>query len=358
MNVIRVNVPSGAYEARIEGGLVAEIGRHLLSLFSQQTRMMVITDRNVGKLYGDKVVESLIGAGYDFRIFQLPAGEMQKSLAAVAQLFDVLLMMGIDRSSAIIALGGGVVGDLVGFVAATFMRGIPFVHVPTSLLAQVDSSIGGKVGVNHPVVKNLVGIFYQPALVLADPQTLYTLPNEEYVAGLGEVVKYGMIHNAQLFSYLEQRHDAVLSLEPKALEFVIATCVSSKAEIVAADEREKGLRAVLNFGHTVAHALEAATGYSKFRHGEAVAIGLVCESRLAVRLGLLSRDAEDRLSALLLWLGLPIKQEQVAPEHLLHLMLLDKKVSSGKMRFALPKAIGEATIVEAVRASDMSACLS
>lgn len=357
MNITKVNTPSAAYEVRISGGLIAEIGRHLQDLFPPQTRMMVITDRNVGKLYGDKVVESLIGAGFDFRIFQLPPGELQKSLATAAQLFDVLLLMGIDRSSALIALGGGVVGDLVGFVAATFMRGIPFVQVPTSLIAQVDSSVGGKVGVNHPMVKNLLGTFYQPALVLTDPQTLYTLPSEEYIAGLGEVVKYGMIRAPELFSYLEQHYGAVLSLEPRALEFVIGTCVASKAAVVAEDEREKGLRIILNFGHTVAHALEATTGYSKFRHGEAVAIGLVCESRLAVRLGLLPREVEERLSILLGRLGLPTKQELVAPEQLLQLMLLDKKVSAGKMKFALPKAIGEAIIVEAVQASDVLACL-
>ncbi|MDQ7778243.1 MAG: 3-dehydroquinate synthase [Planctomycetota bacterium] len=357
MKSLIVNAPSGAYEVRVENGLITEIGRHLTGILPTQTRIMVIADRNVGKLYGDKVVESLIGAGYDFRVFNIPPGEMQKSLGMYAQLFDVLLMMGIDRTSALVALGGGVVGDLVGFVAATFMRGVPFVQVPTSLLAQVDSSVGGKVAVNHPVVKNLVGTFYQPVVVLADPQVLYTLPNEEYVAGLGEVVKYGMIRSLELFAYLEQRHDAVLSLDPRALEHVVSTCIAIKADIVAADEREKGLRAILNFGHTVAHALEAATAYSKFRHGEAVAIGLMCETRLAVKLGLAAPEVEDRLGALLGWLGLPTKQSHVQPDQLVHLMLLDKKVSAGRMRFALPKAIGEAIVVDDVKTPDVLTAL-
>ena len=302
-------------------------------------RAIVITDDNVGPLWADR-----LGLG---PIVTLPSGEAHKSVATWASAVDAVLDEGIDRKTPIVALGGGVVGDLAGFVAASVLRGVPFVQVPTTLLAMVDSSVGGKVGVNHPRGKNLVGAFHQPRLVWAPLCTLATLPAEERVAGLGEVVKAALIADEDLLARLERDAEALAAGDVGALAPVVARCIAIKAAIVAQDEREGGVRAFLNAGHTVGHALEHATGYGTLRHGEAVALGLVAETRFAVRRGLCGDPGlPDRLVALLARLGLPTIPPDVAPERLLAAMQLDKKTAGDTLVVPVPARAGRMVLFD------------
>jgi 3-dehydroquinate synthase len=318
----------------------------------------VVTNPVVAGLYGETVKRSLAEAGFQVGEAQIPDGEEYKTLATVAGLYDAAFTGGLERGDAVLALGGGVVGDIAGFLAATYMRGVPFVQVPTTLLAQVDSSVGGKVGVNHPGGKNLIGAFYQPRFVLIDPDTLATLPSREVRAGLAEVIKYGVISDAGFFSWLEANIDRLLNLEPAALEHAIAASCRIKAAVVSADETEAGLRAILNFGHTVGHALEAVTGYQRFVHGEAVAIGMVAAARLAVRLGYFEPPGAERITGLVLRAGLPAEvPADVEPEILLETMRRDKKVAADRLTFVLPEAVGRVRVVRGVAAEDVLAVL-
>jgi 3-dehydroquinate synthase len=320
--------------------------------------MLVVTNPVVAGLYGEAVKRSLAEAGFQVGEAQIPDGEEYKTLATVAGLYDAAFTGGLERGDAVLALGGGVVGDIAGFLAATYMRGVPFVQVPTTLLAQVDSSVGGKVGVNHPGGKNLIGAFYQPRFVLIDPDTLATLPSREVRAGLAEVIKYGVISDAGFFSWLEANIDRLLNLEPAALEHAIAASCRIKAAVVSADETETGLRAILNFGHTVGHALEAVTGYQRFVHGEAVAIGMVAAARLAVRLGYFEPPGAERITGLVLRAGLPAEVPAgVVPGALLEAMRRDKKVVANRLTFVLPEAIGRVRVVRGVAAEEVLAVL-
>ncbi|HWX23049.1 MAG TPA: 3-dehydroquinate synthase [Candidatus Binatia bacterium] len=348
-----VNVPLGdrSYDIKIGTGLLNRLGRECARL-RLGTRCAVISDTHVAPRYGKQVQKALGAAGFAPVLLTVPAGETSKSLKSVQACYDRLAAQRLERKSFIVALGGGVVGDLAGFVAATYLRGIAFVQVPTTLLAQVDSSVGGKVGVNLRSGKNLVGSFYQPRLVLCDLDTLETLPMREYRAGLAEVIKYGIIYDATLFKQLERDLPKLLAREPTAVAAVVARCCEIKAEVVRQDETESGLRAILNFGHTVGHALEAISHYGKYLHGEAISLGQVAAARISTQvLGLPGRDA-DRIRGLFSRAGLPTEVNLSSTQrlNLLAAMKLDKKVSAGEIKFVLARRIGRVEIGQKVPA--------
>lgn len=341
MRIVKVPLGHRSYSIKVGGGLLSQLGTECAQLKLGQ-RCAVITDANVGRHFAKAAMKSLTASGFDPVLITVPAGEKSKRLAMVETCYDQLAAHRLERKSFIVALGGGVVGDLAGFVAATYLRGIPFVQVPTTLLAQVDSSVGGKTGVNLKSGKNLVGAFYQPQLVLCDLDALKTLPKREYLSGFGEIIKYGVIYDAILFAQLERNLPKLLQREPTILRNVIARCCEIKADVVGQDETESGLRAILNFGHTIGHAIENSSGYGKFLHGEAIAIGQVAAARLSENiLGLPSGDVE-RIRKLFVGAGLPvkIKLDSARRKKLFAAMKLDKKVSGGEIKFVLAQKIG------------------
>jgi len=341
MRIVQVSLGSRSYAIKVGDGLLARLGADCAQLKLGQ-RCAVITDSNVGKKLAKAALKSLAASGFQSVLITVPAGEKSKRLAMVEKCHDQLAAHRLERKSFIVALGGGVVGDLAGFVAATYLRGIPFVQVPTTLLAQVDSSVGGKTGVNLTAGKNLVGAFYQPKLVLCDLDALKTLPKREYLSGLAEVIKYGIIYDAILFAQLERDLPKLLQRDGPTLQAVIARCCEIKALVVGEDETESGLRAILNFGHTIGHAIENSSGYGKFLHGEAIAIGQVAAARLSQQvLGLPSSEVE-RIEKLFVQAGLPvkIKLDAARRKKLFTAMKLDKKVSGGEVTFVLAEKIG------------------
>jgi 3-dehydroquinate synthase len=352
MRDVRVSLGARSYLIRIGTGLLARLGTHCARL-GLSPRCAVITDTKVGPRYGAVALKSLTDAGFDPVLITVPAGETAKRLKSVQACYDQLAARRLERKSFIVALGGGVVGDLAGFVAATYLRGLAFVQVPTTLLAQVDSSVGGKVGVNLKAGKNLVGAFYQPRLVLCDLDTLQTLPDREYRAGLAEVIKYGIIYDAALFRRLERDLDAVRRKQTEVLTTVVARCCQIKAEVVGQDETESGLRAILNFGHTVGHALEAIAGYGRYLHGEAIAIGQVVAANLSAAVRGLSGAEVERVTRLFERAGLPVRVRLPAAQRarVLAAMRLDKKVSDGQIRFVLADRIGQVVWGQAVAPS-------
>ena len=344
---VHVDLGARAYPIVIGVGLLAEVGPRLAAA-GYRGRCALVTSERVGALYREPVAASLGRAGFSPVAVEIPDGEEHKNLAWLAVLYDRLLDAGIERRSPLIALGGGVVGDLAGFAASTLLRGLPLVQVPTTLLAQVDAAIGGKTGINHALGKNLIGAFHQPRLVVIDVATLRTLPRREFVAGLAEVIKYGVIRDAELFATLEARLEALLGLEEAVLVPVVAACCRHKAAVVAADEREEGgERAVLNFGHTVGHALEVLTEYRRLLHGEAVAIGMVAAARVSRALGLCDAATVERLERLVRRAGLPTAMpDDVTPPALALAMHTDKKTAAGRIRFVCVEAIGRTRLVE------------
>lgn len=351
---IRVELGSRSYLVRVGRGILPEIGALTRQLCPAPTAA-VITDSNVGPLYAGPVVASLERAGYGVRLVTVPAGDASKSLAQAAMLYDEMAAGRIERASPLIALGGGMVGDLTGFVAATWLRGVPFIQCPTTVEADVDASVGGKTGVNHPAGKNMVGAFYQPRLVLMDVGTLDTLDDRDFRAGLAESVKHGAIRDAEFFAWHERNADRILAREPEIVTELLARNVRIKAEVVSCDEREAGLRAILNFGHTIGHAVESLLRY-EWRHGECVAVGMVAAARLAARRSLMAPGDLERLVSLLRRLGLPTK----VPDHLdmariVDLTRLDKKVSAGKVRFVLVTDFGRTTVVDDVTPEEIRA---
>ena len=346
MKTIRVNLSSNSYNIYIDNGLLERVGDTLVKE-KAPCKTLLITDKNIEKVYGSIVMESLKRNKFDVRLVTLKPGEEQKTLETACILYDTCFDHKLDRNSLIVALGGGVVGDISGFVAATFMRGIPFIQVPTSLLAQVDSSIGGKVAVNHPKGKNMIGSFYQPKAVFVDTDTLSTLPAPELVAGLMEVIKYGVIKNAELFEYIEKSLYDILQFNHNALLKIIATSCQIKANVVEEDEKEKHLRAILNYGHTIGHAIETVTNYKKYRHGEAVAIGMLYATRIAIDMRLADNTVFERQLSLIKRLGLPL-QTGLKPEEIVKTLYADKKVIAGRLRFILPTKIGEVIISDQV----------
>jgi 3-dehydroquinate synthase len=355
---VDVQLGERSYTIEIGTGNLSALGQRA-DHWCQLTHAVIITDLHVEKPHAQAAAESLVAVGIEVDMLIVEAGEQSKSVDAAAGLWDKLLEVGADRKSVIVAVGGGVVGDLAGFVAATFARGLAFVQVPTTLLAQVDSSVGGKVGINLAGSKNMVGAFWQPAGVLIDTSTLATLKEREYRAGLAEVVKYGVILDADFFAYLEGHVTELTQREADVLEHVITRCCRLKADIVQNDEREQtGLRAMLNYGHTFCHALEAVTLYGQYLHGEAVAIGMLCASRLAERMGRVDQEFTARQHALLSKLGLPVAW----PAHLDHDAVLsamshDKKVEHGRLRFVLPTRMGHVELVDNVDVQHVRAAL-
>ena len=342
MRIVTVPLGTRSYEIKIGPNLLRALGRDCARL-KLGSRCAVISDRNVAPRFAKSVQLSLKNAGFDSVLITVPAGETAKTLKVVEQCYDALAKHRLERKSFIVALGGGVVGDLAGFVAASYLRGIAFVQVPTTLLAQVDSSVGGKVGVNLKSGKNLVGAFHQPRLVLCDIDALKTLPMREFRAGLAEVIKYGIIYDAALFEKLERDLPRLLKREPRTLTEVIARCCEIKAEVVGQDETESGLRAILNFGHTIGHAIENISGYGKYLHGEAISIGQVAAAQLSTAMLGFSPNDATRIQTLFRRAGLPtqIRLDAAMRKKLFAAMRLDKKVSAGEIKFVLARKIGE-----------------
>jgi 3-dehydroquinate synthase len=343
MKDIFVDLGKSSYNIIIDKGILNQVGT-LISKVINPSKAIVVTDKIVEPLYGNIVLNSLSECKFDVKLVSLEPGEEQKSLAKAEELYERLFDHKMDRKSLIVALGGGVLGDLAGFAASTFMRGIPFVQIPTTLLAQVDSSIGGKVAVNHPRGKNMIGSFYQPKAVFIDTDTLKTLPKVEITAGMVEVIKYGMIKDAVFFEYIEKHLPEILELDPAVLEEVIYNSCRVKAQVVELDEKEEGLRAILNYGHTIGHALEALTSYKKYRHGEAVAMGMIYATKIAMEMNLADDTVLKRQESLLKKLGLRLKDNKLNPHEILRVLYQDKKTIGGKLRFVLPTRIGDVTI--------------
>lgn len=343
-----VNIGSG-YDTVVDWGGLGRLASYLEQLHLPK-RIFLIADSNLARLYGKAVLEQLRQAGYEPLLYTIPAGEASKSQQQLNALYDWLLEQHAERSEALIALGGGVTGDLVGFVAATYLRGVPLIQVPTSLLAQVDSAIGGKTGINHPRGKNLIGAFYHPRLVLADPATLLTLPPRERTEGWAEIVKYGIILDAELFAQLEEHAQTLRNFThpPAALLCqIIARCIELKVDTIEQDERDQGQRAILNYGHTIGHAIENVAGYGEWLHGEAVSLGMVVAAMLAQQAGMFAQEDMMRQNALLEALGLPIAYHgSISVEAVLAATQLDKKVAGKRIRWIMPRRIGEVTVTQ------------
>jgi 3-dehydroquinate synthase len=336
---IAVHTPTEQYNIHIGPGVLAEVGRQA-ALLTPGRKAFVLSHPMLYKLYGTALMTSLQEAGFTVTSCPVPEGERSKTLATAARLFTRLAQRGADRQSLLCAFGGGVIGDLCGFVAATYMRGIPFVQIPTSLLAMVDSSIGGKTGVNHRLGKNLIGAFYPPRAVFTDTTLLRSLPEREYLCGLSEVVKAGVIADAELFALLEAQVAAVRQRSEQVVTTCIERAIAVKVDVVQQDPTERGLRAILNFGHTIGHALEAVTAYERYSHGEAVAVGMALVACVSERLGYCQPAVRTRLHALLRALQLPLTYTNVAAQDLLAAMAHDKKTLNGVIRFVLLKDIG------------------
>lgn len=306
----------------------------------RRSKMLVVADSNIEQYYGKVCVEELKKTGAEISVHVIPAGEHNKTLDTVSGIYKKLIEIRADRNSVLVALGGGVTGDIAGFAAATFMRGISFIQIPTSLIAQADSSIGGKTGVDFDGSKNMIGAFYQPCFVFINTHTLKTLPEREFKSGLAEVIKHGLIMDADFYNYIDRNIDRILNMEQDALEFMTEMNCRIKATVVEQDERENGLRAILNFGHTIGHALESVSGFSML-HGECVSIGMAGAYRIAVKLGMTDKDAVAGVEETLRKAGLPVKAFGMDSQRIIDQMFFDKKVKDGKLNFVLPKGIGE-----------------
>jgi len=354
MEVVNVGLGERSYSINLGKGLLLECGNRLPSLLSPPykrggsggagRKIVVITNPIVSRLYGNTLKNSLTGAGFIANFVEIPDGEEYKTINTAIEIYDRLIDIKVERESPLIALGGGIIGDITGFVAATYLRGIPYIQVPTTLLSQVDSSIGGKTAVNHPRGKNLIGAFYQPKAVFIDIDTLKTLPKEEILCGVAEIIKYGIIRDSNFFEYLEDNIEKLINLNEDVLIHSIKRSCEIKADAVSKDEREAGLRAILNFGHTIGHAIESLTDYKKYRHGEAVAIGMVYAARLSLESGLCSNKDYERVANLITAAGLPIAIFGLDADAIIDSLYLDKKVKEEKIRFILMNGIGSVEI--------------
>ena len=340
------------YPIFIGSGLIEQAGIQAMDSLGKVSHAFCVSDRSVAATHGKRVNEELIRVGLRVSSVEIPSGEGSKSIEQLGVIWQRMLEERCDRSSVVVAIGGGVIGDLAGFAAATFARGLRLIQVPTTLLSQVDSSVGGKTGINLPQAKNIVGAFWQPSLVLIDLSTLQTLPVREYLSGLAEVVKYGVIMDASFFGWIEQNVKGILERNVDSLSYLIRRSCECKGEVVAKDERETtGLRAILNYGHTFAHALEAATKYGQLLHGEAVSIGMTMAAKLAHQMGRVSKEFVDRQTGLLTALKLPTDWKSENPSHLWKLMQSDKKVHHGQLSFILPSELGRVETVSGVEES-------
>ncbi len=355
---VRVELGPRSYDIEIASGNLPAAGEFLAGR-AKVSHAVVITDKNVEEPHAVRVGESLAEAAIEVDLVVVEPGETSKSVEMAATLWENMLQLGADRKTVVVAVGGGVVGDLAGFIAATYARGLRFFQVPTSLLAQVDSSVGGKVGIDLPEAKNMVGAFLQPLGVLIDTATLETLDQREYCAGLGEVVKYGVILDAELFDFLEANAQGLLHRDHDVLRHVVARCCRLKADVVERDEFEQsGLRAILNYGHTFGHAVETLAGYGNVLHGEAVAIGMVCAGRLAQRLGRVDAAFTNRQLNLLSALGLPTALPELDHDQALRTMMHDKKVRHGRLHFVLPTRMGHVDLLGGIDPADVKAALA
>ncbi len=354
VQTLQVDVGHSRYPIAIGSGLLTN--RELLDAHIRGRDLLIVTNTTVARLYLAKLTDSLAGR----RIAEciLPDGEQHKTLQTAGWVFDALVAKRMNRDSIVLALGGGVVGDIAGFAAACYQRGIGYVQIPTTLLAQVDSSVGGKTGVNHPGGKNLIGAFYQPLCVIADIDTLATLPDRELRAGLAEVIKYGCVWDPLLFDWLDDNMDKLLARDVDALTYAIGRSCEIKATVVAKDEREQNLRAILNFGHTFGHAIEAATAYQSYLHGEAVGLGMLIATDLSQRLGLIDAAIEDRVRDILTRAGLPIEAPRIGAAKALELMQMDKKVLAGAVRLVLLEKLGRAIVTADYSQSTLDATLT
>ncbi|MDJ0714668.1 MAG: 3-dehydroquinate synthase [Prochloraceae cyanobacterium] len=349
-SVINVDLSENSYQIRIASGSLDRLGTQMSQL-NLGKKVLIVSNPEIFSYYGEIALDSLKKAGFEVFSHLIPAGETYKTLDSIKQLYDTALENRLERSSTMVALGGGVIGDMTGFGAATWLRGINFVQVPTSLLAMVDASIGGKTGVNHPQGKNLIGAFYQPRLVLIDPQVLKTLPEREFRAGMAEVIKYGIIWDADLFAQLEaaDRLDRLEYISEELLQTILTRSCQAKADVVSKDEKEAGLRAILNYGHTIGHAVESLTGYSSLVHGEAVAIGTIAAGEIATQLQMWSVEEAKRQYEAIVKVGLPTKiPAKLDVDRIIEVLKTDKKVKAGKVRFILPERIGKVTITDRV----------
>lgn len=337
----------------IRPGLLTDAG--VFEALDFGSRVAIVSNETVANLYSKTVIKNL---PVEHELLLIGDGEEYKSFESYEQVINSLITKGFNRDATILALGGGVIGDLVGFVAATYQRGVNLIQIPTTLLAQVDAAVGGKTAINHPSGKNLVGAFYQPHSVLIDTTTLNSLPDRIFVEGLAEVIKYGVIYDHTFFEWLEDNVDEVTRREPQAIAHIVQRSCEIKAAVVAEDERESGLRAVLNYGHTFGHALETESGYGELLHGEAVAIGMVMAAELATKIGLCESAIANRITTLIEAYGLPIKSKKMDETALIANMSMDKKVVSGKIRFILPKDIGQVLVTSAVDQADLRESLS
>jgi 3-dehydroquinate synthase len=342
MNTLQLDLGERSYPIHIGSQLLDQAGlykKHIKGTFTA-----VVTNETVAPLYADRVVKTLEGIGQKVKLIVLPDGEAFKTWEVLQKIFDGLLENSADRKTTLVALGGGVIGDMTGFAAACFMRGIRFIQVPTTLLSQVDSSVGGKTGINHPLGKNMVGAFHQPQAVIADLDTLKTLPPEELAAGLAEVIKHGAIADPEFLSWIEKSQDALNNCDPVAMEFAVRRSCEIKSQVVAQDEKEGGIRAILNFGHTFGHAIEAGMGYGAWLHGQAVGCGMVMAADLSVRVGLLSNADASRLKKIIQALHLPTQPPKLGVDRFMELMSVDKKAEGGEVRYILLNGLGQAKI--------------
>jgi len=356
LRTVTVALGERSYPVHVGSGLLREAGAHLAPLLATP-RAVIVTNPVIAAHWLAPLRQSLKAAGVDSEVVLIPDGESHKNWSTLQDLLTRLLELRAERSTTLIALGGGVVGDIGGFAAAIYQRGMPFVQVPTTLLAQVDSSVGGKTGINHPLGKNMIGAFYQPRAVLIDTACLATLPAREVTAGLAEVIKYGAIRDPRFLAWLESNVERLLGGDPEALAHAIAESCLIKAAVVAADEREGGVRALLNFGHTFGHAIEAGLGYGAWLHGEAVAAGMAVAARLSARLRLIADADVARLTTLLRNAGLPVEAPALGAERYIALMGHDKKVVAGAIRFVLLRALGDAFVTADVPPADLRAVL-
>ncbi len=356
MQTLTVDLGDRSYPIHIGQGLISRA--ELILPHLRRPQAAIVTNTTVAPLYLETLAAPLREAGVAVLPIPLPDGEQYKNAETLSRIYDALLANRCERSTTVIALGGGVIGDMAGYAAATYLRGVPFIQVPTTLLSQVDSSVGGKTGINHPLGKNMIGAFYQPQLVLADTDTLNTLPDRELSAGLAEVIKYGLIRDADFFTWLETNMARLVARDPEALAYAIRRSCANKAEVVVADERECGERALLNLGHTFGHAIENGMGYGVWLHGEAVAAGTLLAAEMSRRLGWLDAEAVARIGRLFAAANLPLKAPALGVDRYLELMGLDKKVADGRIRLVLLRAIGKAVVTGDYPADALRATLA
>jgi len=352
---ILVPIDQSSYEVTIEDGVLKRIGNKLMELGIKNNRkILIISNKEIADLFGEKLLENLFLNEYCAELFIIKAGERYKNLNTLSEIYNAAFNFGLERGSLMIALGGGIVGDITGLAAGTWLRGIDYIQIPTTLLSMVDSSVGGKTAVNHPKGKNLIGVFNQPKAVYIDTDALKTLPVREFQAGMAEVIKYGLIRDEKLFEFLEAKTniERIKNLDNDYLVEIIMKSVQTKSEIVSMDEQEKGIRAILNYGHSFGHVIENLCGYGEFLHGEAISIGMKIAGDIASAKGLWTKEESLRQNNLLLNYGLPIDIPKIEKSQILKILMGDKKVKDGKMRFVLPKKIGYVDIFDDIKDSD------